>query len=166
MRKQDVTYTLINIVLAHLLISVFAGLAFGVTHPLSSLYSEGSPYLFVLVSLLMMIPVYAGAGYLFILGKNSLRQMDKSLGEACLYFALGMLAIYALCLILVHYKVISNAWVYYVILNYPNALIFNNITLKVDGQNLIFALTALTGALGFYAGGMIRYKYEKVKVKE
>lgn len=166
MRKQDVTYTVINIVLVHFFISVFTGLAFGVTHPLSSLYIEGKPFIFIIVSLLMMLPLYMLAGYFFILGKNSLYQMNKTLALASFYFALFMLGVYALCFVLVHYKIVSNAWMYYVLVNYPNALIFNNITLKIDSQNLWFCLTAINGSLGFYLGAMIRYGYEKVKVKE
>ena len=166
MRKQDVTYTVINIVVAHFFISVFSALAFGVTHPLSSLYIEGKPFVFIVIALLMVLPLYILAGYFFILGKNSLYKMDKTLLTASFYFALIMMGIYALCFVLVHYKIVSNAWMYYVLVNYPSALIFNNITLKIDGQNLWFCLTAINGALGFYLGAMIRYGYEKVKVKE
>lgn len=165
MHKKDVVYTFINIILAHFIISVFAGLVFGVTHPLSFLYTEGQPYVFVIVSTLIAVPLYMIAGYLYVLGKNNLKGVSKTLLEAGFYFMLVLLVVYATCFVLVYYRIVTNAWVYYVLFNYPSALAFNNISLKIDGQNLIFILSAITPSLGFYVGGLIRYRFEKVRVR-
>jgi len=159
--KKNVAYTLVNIILAHFFISVFAGLVFGVTHPLRFLYTEQNPYLFAISASLVAMPLYYFAGYLFILGKNSLVNMDKALLKASALFMLILLVCYGLCYILTYFKLINNAWMYYVLINYPNALPFNNISFKVDGQNLIFILSALTAPIAFYLGGLTRYKYER-----
>lgn len=163
MHKQNITYTLINIILSHFVISVFSGLAFGVTHPLRFLYVEGKPEIFVLASLLIMMPLYGFLGYLFILGKNNIKGMNKGLLWGSMIFMLIMAVIYITCYILVSFRIITNAWMYYVMVNYPNALAFNNISLRVDAQNLILALSTISAPMAFYIGGMIRYSYEKVK---
>ena len=161
-RKKDYLYTHLTIFASHCLISVFLALMFGTMHPFYDLYVAGSPVPYILSACLLALPVYMLFGYFFILGKEYLGGMDQVVRTCCIIYFFVLGAIYAGCYFATKYNVSRIAWRYYVILNYPTGVIFNNISLNTDASNLWFLLTIVPGPLGFYLGSIMRFRYESI----
>jgi len=164
MRRKDYIYTIVALFVTHFFVSVFMALACGVTHPFAFLYEPTKPIWAILSSCLLILPVYAAMGYLYILSKEYLGGMNKVLRRCCLLMFVILALIYLACYLLFYHAHIRSAWMYYVLLNYPSALIFNSISLTADGANWLFLLTVIPAPLGFYLGSMARYRYESVSI--
>ena len=165
-RKEDYRYTNLTIFISHFLISVFLALAFGTVHPFANMYVAGKPVPYILMACLVALPVYAIFGYFFILGKEYLGGMNKVLRVCCFLYLILLLLLYIACYMMIKYNVSRIAWRYYVILNYPTGVVFNNISLNTDALNLWFILTTIPGPLGFYIGSLMRFNYESISVNK
>ena len=160
MKKKDMIVTFWVILASHFLISVLLALAWGTSHPLYEIYKPGRVLPYVLFSCLYALPAYYVAGYLYILAKDILTNMDKVVGRMCLIFLAVLSGIFAVCFILFYFGISRRSWMYYVIMNYPSGVIYNTISLNVDGSNPLFVLSVLPCPLGFWLGALRRYRHE------
>lgn len=165
MRKEDVKFTRIGILVAHITLSILMALVNGTSHPFTNLYIAGKPLPYILAACLFCIPLYMLMGFFYILGKHSLNNMKEVLRKCCFIFFIDLLIIYMICYFLYKFNIYRGSFMYYVLFNYPAALIFNTISLKTDATNLLFALTAIPGPLGFYIGATTRIRYERNRMK-
>ncbi len=165
MNKQDIKYTIIFMVISHLVITICTSLIFGIRHPLSFFYVQTEPVLFVLASLLIIVPLYMLAGFIFILAKHQIKNMGQIVFKCSLYFSIGLIVFWGIGVLLAYQFYIIDLLSLYILLNYPAALIYNTIDLNADGYHLVLMLTAIVPAMSFYLGAIARI-YMSKKEKE
>jgi low temperature requirement protein LtrA len=150
----------VAMIIVHTIITLGFALVFGTNHPFSSQYMINDLFPIILSTVTLSTLLYVLGGYLFIIAKENKYKLMRHIILAALTFILILAVIWFVSRTLSINGAHRNIWLFYVISNYPTAIIYNAIINLQDLHALELGLTVLPPALGFPIGAFLRLIHE------
>ncbi len=140
----------------HLLITIGFALVFGVSHPFFSHYKINQVIGVVIASIATAIPLYAIAGFLFVIGKENKKNLLRAAVYAGFIFTATLILLWSISYLLSTNGFPQSTWLIYILSNYPSAVFMNRIINLPDLRSPLMILTATSPGVGFVFGVFIR----------
>lgn len=140
----------------HVMITIGFALVFGINHPFFSHYEINKVIGVIIASIATAIPLYAIAGFLFVIAKEQKKYLLKAAVIASLIFTATLSVLWATSYLLSTNGFSQTTWLIYILSNYPSAIIMNRIINLPDLRSPLMLLTATSPAIGFVFGVFIR----------
>lgn len=156
MLKKQIVNSYLALVSIHGMITIGFALVFGVNHPFFSHYEINNVIGVIIASIATAIPLYAIAGFLFVIGKENKKQLLRASIHAASIFTAILTVLWAISYLLSTNGFSQSTWLIYVLSNYPSAVIMNRIINLPDLRSPLMLLTATSPGIGFVFGVFIR----------
>ncbi len=160
MSTKQIQKSYVAMIIVHIIITLGFALVFGTNHPFSSQYMINDLYPIILSSATLSTVLYVLGGYLFVIAKENKYRLMRHILVAVLVFTVILGIIWAISRTLSINGAHRNIWLFYVISNYPSAIIYNSVINLHDLHALELGLTILPPAIGFPIGALLRLVYE------
>ncbi|PKM67358.1 MAG: hypothetical protein CVU94_06480 [Firmicutes bacterium HGW-Firmicutes-19] len=154
--KKQIVNCYFALAAIHVTITIGFALVFGINHPFFSHYEINKVIGVIIASIATAIPLYAIAGFLFVIAKEHKKYLLKAAVIASLIFTATLSVLWAISYLLSTNGFSQTTWLIYILSNYPSAIIMNRIINLPDLRSPLMLLTATSPAIGFVFGVFIR----------
>jgi hypothetical protein len=156
MMKKQIVNCYFALIAIHAMITIGFALVFGINHPFFSHYEINKVIGVIIASVATAIPLYAIAGFLFVIAKENKKHLLRAAIYASLIFTMSLAVLWAISYLLSTNGFSQSTWLIYILSNYPSAVIMNRIINLPDLRSPLMLLTATSPGIGFVFGVFIR----------
>jgi hypothetical protein len=154
--KKQLVNSYFALAAIHVIITIGFALVFGINHPFFSHYEINKVIGVIIASVATAIPLYAIAGFLFVIAKENKKHLLRASIYAAVLFTLTLSVLWAVSYLLSTNGFSQTTWLIYILSNYPSAVIMNRIINLPDLRSPLMLLTATSPGIGFVFGVFIR----------
>jgi hypothetical protein len=154
--KRQLVNSYFALVAIHGIITIGFALVFGINHPFFSHYEINKVINVIIASVATAIPLYAIAGFLFVIGKENKKHLLRAAIYAAVIFTVTLSVLWSISYLLSTNGFSQSTWLIYILSNYPSAVIMNRIINLPDLRSPLMLLTATSPGIGFVFGVFIR----------
>lgn len=158
--KKQLVNSYFALAAIHVIITIGFALVFGINHPFFSHYEINNVIGVIIASVATAIPLYAIAGFLFVIGKENKKHLLRASIYAAVIFTVTLSLLWAISYLLSTNGFSQSTWLIYILSNYPSAVIMNRIVNLPDLRSPLMLLTATSAGIGFVFGVFIRMMNE------
>lgn len=156
MKNRETWKSYLALIGFHIFFTIGYALVFGLGHPFARYYQPNQVIGVIMSAIGIALPMYIVAGYLYVIGRNSIQYVVVSSLKAAFLFTVVLLVFYGISYSINLEVFNRNGWLVYVLTNYPIATVMNSFTLPSDMRSLWVIVTAFIPGLGFVFGVFLR----------